>query len=238
MAATKIADTIASVRDFLVEKKARFWSDAELRELYRLGVDNLWGAILDVHGEHYMVVDTAHVSLRANADRLSGVPQDCFRVLLIEPRDTTADGDGRSVLFYPRKYNHPDFIGARTMSAQDPGLGRTVYYHVSGVGAPITAPVIYTAPKLSTTLDLRFVYCPTIAFEDENPIPGQSDNALKAWVLAYALAKEGPQGGRIPDAGWLGIYATEKQSILTRLTPRQEQEPEVVDDLFGGYGHM
>ena len=72
---------------------------------------------------------------------------------------------------------------------------------------------------------------------DINPVPGGSDNALKAWTIAYANAKEGPQGARIPDAGWLAVYATEKQTILTRLTPRQEQEPDVVDGLFDNYSY-
>lgn len=236
MAATEISDALAEVRDFLVEKSARFWSDTELKAVYRLGVNDLWGAILDVHGDHYMVVDETHVSLKANDTKLTGVPVECFRVLLIEPRDITATGNARQVLFTPKKYNHPDFVGARTLTAQDIGMASEIFYQMSGVGAPIDAPTILTAPKLSTDLALRFVYCPTIDVVDKNPIPGQSDNALKAWTIAYALGKEGAQGQRTPDPGWLGIYATEKQLILTRLTPRQEQEPDTVDDLFGGWG--
>lgn len=235
MAATAITDTLAEVRDFLVEKSARFWSDAELKAIYRLGVNDLWGAILDVHGDHYFINNDRDVVLRANDTKLSGVPDNCFRVLLIEPRDITTDGTGRQVLFTPRRFNHPDFAGARTLAAQDVGMAREVFYQMSGVGAPIAAPTILTAPKLSGDLALRFVYCPTIDVVDKNPIPGQSDNALKAWTLAYALGKEGAQGQRTPDPGWLGIYATEKQLILTRLTPRQEQEPETVDDLFQGW---
>jgi hypothetical protein len=240
MAATEITAALAEVRDFLVERSARFWSDAELKAVYRLGVNDLWGAILDLHGDHYMVVDEGQsgpgVVLKANATKLSGVPPACFRVLLIEPRDTTSDGVGGSVIFTPRKYNHPDFIAARTLTAQDIGMATEIFYQMSGVGAPIDAPTILTAPKLSTDLELRLAYCPTIDVVDKNPIPGQSDNALKAWTIAYALGKEGAQGQRTPDPGWLGIYATEKQLILTRLTPRQEQEPDTVDDLFGGWG--
>lgn len=240
MAATEITTAIADVRDFLVEKTAKFWTDAELRAIYRLGVNDLWGAILDVHGDHYLVVDEGQsgpgVVLKTNATSLSGVPAACFRVLLIEPRDTTATGSGRAVLFTPRKYNHPDFIAARTQTAQDVGMATEIYYQLSGVGAPIDAPTVLTAPKITADLALRFVYCPTIDVVDKNPIPGQSDNALKAWTIAYALGKEGAQGQRTPDPGWLGIYATEKQLILTRLTPRQEQEPDTVDDLFGGWG--
>lgn len=235
MAATPIATTITDVRAFLQEKKARFWADDELKAIYTLGVSDLWGAILDLHGEHYMKVDGDHVVLKANTDQLYGIPPDCFRVLLIEPRDISANGTGRQVLFTPRKYNHADFIAARTRSAGDPTSLGEVFYHVTGVGAPIDPPTILIAPRLSSDLNLRLAYCPTIDVVDQNPIPGQSDNALKAWTIAYALGKEGPQGARIPDAGWLSIYATEKQSILVRLTPRQEQEPEVVEDFFSGY---
>jgi hypothetical protein len=231
MAATTIADIIVQVRAFLVETTARFWSDAELTSIFTLGVNDLWGAILDVHGEHYMTVDATNVSVAANAASLSGVPADCFRVLLIEARDTTTS-PGRDVLFVPKKYNHPDFRAARSQTASTAANAGVILYHVSGVGAPISAPVIYTAPMLSETLLLRLAYCPTITVSTSNPIPGQSDNALKAWTLAYALGKEQGQGQRVPDPGWLSVYSTEKQLILVRLTPRQEQEPEVVDSFL------
>ena len=52
-----------------------------------------------------------------------------------------------------------------------------------------------------------------------------------AWTVAFARAKE--REDRSPDPAWLAIYATEKQNILTRLTPRQTQEPEIVGDMFG-----
>lgn len=232
MSATAVSTTITQVRQFLLETSARFWTDAELIAIYGLGVNDLWGGILDLHGEHYMVVDDTHVALKSGASQLSGVPDDCFRVLLIEPRDTTSSGTGHAVLFTPRKYNHSSFINARTRTSLDPDSTGEIFYHLSGVGAPISAPTILTAPKVTADLNLRFVYCPTLTVTDANPIPGQSDNALKAWTIAYALGKEGQQGARMPDAGWLSIYATEKQLILTRLTPRQEQEPEVVEDFF------
>lgn len=230
MAATLVTDQITEIRAFLVETTARFWSDAELTRIYTLGVNDLWGAILDVHGEHYMTVDTTNVSLAASATQLTGVPADCFRVLLIEPLDTTSSGS--RIKFTPKKYNSDQFIAARTIAAIDPSSCSEIYYHVSGVGAPISAPVIYTAPLTNAALSLRFVYCPTITVTTQNPIPGQSDNALKAWTLAYALGKEQTQGQRVPDPGWLSVYATEKQLILTRLTPRQEQEPEVVENFL------
>ena len=234
MAPTPITQTLKDVRNQLVEPRPRFWSDEELTGIYKLGVQDLWGAILDLHADHYSVVDETHVSLPANKSQLAGVPDDCFRLLLIEPRDTTSTGDGYAVTFTPRKFNHPDFSAARTQSASDVSSVGEVYYHVTGVGSPIAAPVVLTAPKLSANLLLRIQYCQMIDVTDSNPIPGGSDNALKAWTIAYARAKETED--RTPDAGWLQVYATEKQLILTRLTPRQEQEPEVVENFIIGAG--
>jgi hypothetical protein len=110
-----------------------------------------------------------------------------------------------------------------------------IYYDVTGPGAPIAAPVIRVAPIISTDLTLRLAYYPMLEVEDINPVPGGSDNALKAWTIAFALAKEGPQGQRTPDPGWLAVYANEKQTILTRSTPRQEQEADTVDGLFDNF---
>jgi hypothetical protein len=241
MAATTVASIITQVRDQLVESVARFWSDTELAAIMNLGAVDLWGAILDLHQDHYFRIDAVNPVLRANEDEVSGIPADCFRVQLIEPRGTTSTVSGHQVIFVPRKYNHPDFIVARTLEAADPGSGtaRQIYYQIVGEGAPASPPHIVTAPRLSADLSLRLVYNPsldTLTATSINPVPGGSDNALKAWTIAYARAKE--TDGRTPDAGWLGIYATEKQLILTRLTPREEQEPDVVEDLFQGYGSL
>jgi hypothetical protein len=242
MAATQISSIITQVRAALIETTARFWTDAELLAIMNLGVVDLWGAILDLHQDHYFRVNTSDVVLRANATEISGIPEDCFRVTLIEPRDTTVTASGHQVLFVPRKYNHPDFIIARTLDAQDPGSlpARQLYYAIVGEGSPTGAPQILTAPVLSADLNIRLVYNPTASVSnvnDINPIPGGSDNALKNWTLAYAKPKD--QGGSVtPDAGALGVYATEKAMLLTRLTPREEQEPEIVEDMFQGYGSM
>ncbi len=50
--------------------------------------------------------------------------------------------------------------------------------------------------------------------------------------VAWARAKQSSDG--TPDAGWLAIYSTDKQGLLTALTPRQEQEEEVVEGMFEG----
>lgn len=236
---TKISDIIVQVRSQLIEDTARFWSDNELIRIIRLGALDLWGAILDLHQDHYFKV-VKSVVLKANEEELSGVPIDCFRVQLIEPADTTDSATGRQFLFVPRKYKDADFAVARTLAAQDPSMtsNRTIYYQLVGVGSPIEAPKILTAPKLSSDLPIRLAYNPTIwPYSDEmqfNPVPGETDNALKAWALAYARAKETED--RQPDAGWLSIYGTEKKNVLVRLTPREEQEPEVVEDFMQGFG--
>lgn len=238
MAVTTIAAILTQVRAQLVEPVARFWTDAELKDIMRLGAVNLWGAILDLHQDHYFKTNAADPVLKANATEISGVPEDCFRVLLIEPADTSPSSAGRSTIFLPRKFNHPDFRVARSLSAQEGQSGRTIYYAIVGTGSPLGPPQILTAPYIPSDLHVLIAYNPTLKWDgDNNPVPGESDNALKAWTIAFAMAKEGPAGERIPDAGWLSVYATEKQTILTRLTPRQEQEPEVVEDLFQGYGN-
>lgn len=242
MAATPISSIITQVRRQLIETKKgrRFWDDDELKDIFKLGVMDLWGAILDLHQDHYFKViegdDARPVILEAGKSVLTNVPEDCFRVMLIEPNDTTVTDTTGGVVFAPRKYNHPDFITARTLGSLDSAVtAGIIYYDVTGPGAPIAAPVIRVAPKIGSNLTLRFAYYPMLEVDDINPVPGGSDNALKAWTIAYALAKEGPQGARVPDASWLAVYATEKQTILTRSTPRQEQEADTVDGLFDNF---
>ncbi len=243
MAATLVTSLLTQVRRQLVETTARYWSDAELTDILKLGAMDLWGAILDLHQDHYFAVQESEgaegVRLEASSSQLVNVPDDCFRVMLIEPLRTNLDPwGGLSCSFVPKKYNHPDFITARSWGNEESALtAGIIYYDVTGPGAPISAPIIRIAPRISTTIKLRMAYYPMLEVNDINPIPGGSDNALKAWTIAYANAKEGPQGARIPDAGWLAVYATEKQTILTRMTPRQEQEADVVDGLFSNYSY-
>lgn len=237
---TLITEIVAQARLTLLEETydptvptTSFWNDTELADIITLGIKDLWGAILDVHAEHYMTVDITHVTLPAGANQLAGVPADVFRVLLIEPRDTTTNGQSTMIQFVPRKYQSMEFRAARSQVAIDSASGAVVFYTVSGVGSPVSAPTIYTAPPVSSTIPIRLVYCPTIVpVGGVNPIPGESDNALKSWCIAWARAKE--REDRSPDPNWLATYATEKSNLLTRITPRQEQEPDVVEDLFGG----
>lgn len=215
-----------------------FWTDAELLDYAKEGVTDLWAAILDLHQEHFLTIDESNVSLAASSSSLTGVPTDVFRVHLIEPRDTTSANSARNVNFVPRDYNSKDFINARAETSVEPSDGTVIFYALIGAGTPIGAPTVKTAPLLSSALPLRFVYVPslpvsTYATTDNHPIPGEADNALISWMVAFARARE--REDRAPDAGWLAIYATEKQSLLTRLTPRQTQEPDYVEGMFEGY---
>lgn len=208
------------------------WSSAELVDLFNKCKNDLWGAIIDLNQEHWLTVDTTLVSISANGTTMSGVPTDVFRVHLIEPADTTDAGTRASVLFVPRDYNSQEFIYARTLGAQDPSQPNVYYYAITSQGAPVGAPTIHIAPPPSSAFaagSLRFVYVPiqtALTAASDNPIPGESDQAMIAYCVAFARAKE--REDRSPDPNWLAIYATEKQAILTRLTPRQSQEPEVV----------
>ncbi len=236
--ATTIGDIITDARFELKEPVASYWSDAELLGHFKKGVNDLWGAIIDLNQEHYLTVDTTNVSLAANSDALTGVPADCFRVELIEPRVVTSSGATPDVMFWPRDYKSSAFRNARQLSAQDPLGGLDIFYTLTQAGSPVGAPTVLTAPQVSSAVLLRFVYTPGPGSKDftlnsVNPIPGESDNALMAWTIAYARVKD--REDRSPDPNWLAIYSTEKQSLLVRMTPRQTQEPDVVEDVFGGF---
>jgi hypothetical protein len=235
--ATLLSSIESQARKHLKEDTASFWTSAELIDIINKGIKDLWGMVVDLHQEHFLTVDIASVSLAADATSLAGVPSDTFRVHLIEPLDTTTNASGGGILFRPRDYNSHEFINARAMPAQDPSAGMIVYYALSSAGAPVGAPTVHIAPKLSSAVTgIRFAYVPTpaaVVAAGNNPIPGESDNALIAWCVAYARAKE--REDRSPDPNWLAVYATEKTNLQVRLTPRQTQEPVMVDDFFGGW---
>ena len=215
-----------------------FWDDEELFEIAKRGTTDLWAAYIDLHQEHFLSINETDVSLASGDTQLSGVPIDTFRVYLIEPLDPTTT----QCVFLPRPYNHPDFIAARAWGAQtlvSPITSLRIYYCMTGAGTPNSTPVILTAPPLAAAVCVRFAYVPTLSIHNykletaRNPIPGESDLALIAWICAYMRTKE--RDDRSPDPAWLQVYATEKQSLLARSTPRQEQDVEVVDSVFGEY---
>lgn len=214
-----------------------FWTEQELLDILIAGCKDLWRAIVDLHQGHFTTIDVTNVSAAANATSLTGVPADCFRVLMIEPRDVTDVNADANVYFKPKQYHSAAFQTARSLSGSfSSNDDTTILYDILNAGSPVAAPSIVIAPALSGTLLLRLVYVHTLATlteSSDNPIPGESDNALIAWGVAHARAKE--REDRMPDPAWISVYATDKQSLLTVLTPRQEQEEEVVEGLFDGY---
>jgi len=234
--ATTFTVLTTRTRERLVETTASFWTDAEILAFLIDGAKDLWRAILDLNQEHFLTNDVTNVSLAADATSLTGVPTDVFRVAIIEPRDTTSDGSAPDLQFLPRDFNHPDFAAARSVAAQSPN-GIQVFYCLINAGAPVAAPSILTAPKLNAAVTLRLVYNQTLGTltgSSDNPIPGEADNALINYAMAYLMGKQ-TEGNLTPDPEWLSLYATEKKNILIALTPRQTQEPETVEGYMEEY---
>lgn len=232
--ATLISSIETQSRRHLLETTASYWTSAELVDLIGKGILDLWRDIVDLKAEYYFTRDNTNVSLAANTATITGVPTDVHKVYLIEARDTSSTSSNRNLKFTPLDYNHPRFIAARSLDDIDPSNAE-IYFSITGQGAPVAAPTIYVAPQVSSAVNLSFVYVPVLATTDlesgDNvPIPGEADNALIAWTVAFARAKE--REDRSPDPNWLSVYATEKQHLLQSLGLRQLQEPTYVDALF------
>jgi len=231
--ATLLSALETEVRLALNEPVARFWSSAELIGIMNRGIHDLWRGVNDLRLEHFSTLDVTNVSQAASATTLTGVPSDCVRVHMLEPRDLSSSSSNRGIQYVPLPYNDPKFQSARSLSAIDAASGGTVYWVQADAGGPVAAPTIYVAPKLSAAVNLSMTYVPSLAVLtaiSTNPVPGESDNAVIAWTVAYARAKE--RDDRAPDAGWLAIYGSEKQNILVSLSPRQTQEPVVATAMF------
>jgi len=232
---TLIKDLIPVVRDKLIEPQPSFWGDDELVKIMCNGIRDLWRDIVDLKGEHYITLDTTHVSLAANATSLTGVPSDVHKVYMIEPLDLTVNGSNHGLLFKPLEYNNNTFQLARSREAIDPA-NDTIYYAIWGKGSPVTAPTIMVAPKVTSAVSLAFTYIPTLGTltaESAIPIPGEADNALIWWTVAFARAKEAED--RAPDAAALMIYGTEKQHLLQSLGLREYQEAHFCEAMFTEY---
>jgi hypothetical protein len=231
--ATLISAIVTNARVHLIETTASFWTDAELAQHAVFAIQDLWKAVIDNFQDYFLTIDETNVSYAANGGALTGVPADCFRVKSIEPRTLT--DPTHVMLFRPLDFTHPAFIQARASAARDPG-GTIFFYDILSTGSPTGTPTIRVAPPTNSAILLRLVYVPTLGAltaASTNPIPGHSDNAVMAWTIAYARAKE--REDRSPDPEWLSLYSTEKQAILTAITPRQEDEPEFVESLFEPY---
>ena len=233
--ATTLATIITNARVKLLETSASFWTDAELLVDAIDGVRDLWKAVLALDEGHFYTQDITLVSMAASTKTLTGVPADVFRVVLIEPRDLSSTATVQDMTFEPRALNHPDFSGARSLGDVS-ASGRTIFYSVLGAGSPVAAPTIEVAPTISAAVNLRLTYVAGLAAmtsASNNPIPGESDHAVMAWIIAHARAKE--RADRSPDPEWLAMFAADKAHLLASLTPRQTQEPEVAEAFFESY---
>lgn len=233
--ATLISAITPSVREHLVEATAKFWSDTELANLTIRGIRDLWRDIVDLKQEHYLTVDVTNVSMAANATTLTGVPTDVHKVYMVEPRDLTVNSSNHGLLFKPLDYNDSTFQLARSRDPIDPA-NDTIYYAITQQGAPVGAPTVLVAPKVTSVVNIAFSYVPTLGTltsASTVPIPGEADNALIAWTVAFARAKE--REDRSPDPAWLTVYATEKQHLLQSLGLREYQEPTYVNAMFSEY---
>lgn len=228
-----------------------FWTEDELHQHLVNAAKDLWKAIVDLHQGHFSrYVDstttpvgtlTLPAGVSGRMTFMTGVPSDCFRILNIEPEDLGSNSSTIVRYFKPKQMQHQDFQAARAMSLQDNTTYLTIYYDILNAGSPVAEPQIVTAPPISSSLACRLMYVytlPTLLDTDTNPIPGESDNAMIAWAVAYAKQKEQDSSNRVPDPGWLAVYNTEKQGLLVALTPRQEQEEEVVEGMFEGQDYV
>lgn len=232
--ATLMSVLVARARKTLlepIEVTNGTWTDAELLAIGNSAIKDLWKGIIDLHHDHFVTTDIASMSLAAEATSVTGVPTDLFRVLMIQPR--TLGGSNTSLVFKPRpSVTHPDFVQA-SASRAIVGRNSVVYYVVQNAGAPVGAPAIVTAPPLSAALLLTVKYVPVladVALNGNNPIPGESDTAIVHYIIAFARAKERPD--RSPDPEHLSIYATEKRNGLVAMTPRSEQDVDVVQGFW------
>lgn len=229
--ATKIYTIERLVRQKLDEPMPRFWSSDEITQIIIAGIKDLWRDVVNLKQEHFMTINTS-VSIAAEATSLSSVPTDIHKILLIEPADLSTTTAYSGLSFRPLEYNDPKFQAARAQDSQDPS-GQVVYYAITGAGSPVGAPTIRVAPKLNSAVTLALSYVPTVetlTAQSNVPIPGEVDNALVAWAMAYARAKENEN--RTPDPEWLMNYEREKQHILQSLGVRQHQEDQITQALF------
>lgn len=238
MASTLISSLIGSVRATLKETApvaAPFWSDEELLDYCTRGAKDLWRAIVDLYEHHFLTINDTDVYVAANSSVLVGVPDDCYRVVLIEPRVIGSASVNPGLIFKPLPWQDGRFQNARALAAASPN-NQIIYYDQHTAGAPVAAPVVRIGPQLSDSVLLTIAYNHVLAPFDEddtNPIPGESDNALIAWMVAYARGKE--RDDTAPDPRWLQVYATEKANLIKQIPPRQIQEPEYVEGMFEGY---
>lgn len=230
--ATALSSLETQVRLALNEATASYWTSAELINFFNHGIRDLRRAIANQYQDYFLTVDATNVTVSASTATLSGVPADVGVVKYLEARDLTSASANRGLYFVPCDLGDPKFRAARGEEDVDP-TEVVIYYHVHGAGGPIAAPTITIAPQTTSAVNLTLAYWPSftaLISSDNNPIPGESDQALIAYGLAFARAKEIEGGG--PDPAYLAIYKAEKDGILASLAPRNQHMPRYVEALF------
>lgn len=231
--ATTLQTILNMTRDALNEAVPRYWSDAELLRYMNRGIRDAWRQISVTNQNYQFQIDVA-ATLDANATTVTGVPSNLSVLFQIESVDMVA----HPITFIGKEYTSADFQNARRQAdAQDPTQPAVVYYCLTGAGAPVAAPTIHVAPTVSAQVALAIAYRPTIGAElaasGTVPLPGEVDQALVHWTVAHALGRE--RGDAAPDSTRMGWYQSEIDKILVAITPRDEQEDQVVEAMFEPY---
>ena len=232
--ATLVSTIETAVRFRLEEPVAKFWSSAELVDIIGAGIRDLWRDVVDLKQEHFITISEA-VTMDANTGTLTGVPADVHKIVMIAPLDNGDSSSNRALIFRPADYNSGDFQNALSKPAITPS-NDTIFYAITAAGAPVAAPTIRVAPHVTSEVTLSFAYVPTVGTISAGstvPIPGEADNAIIAWTVAFARAKE--REDRAPDPNWLMVYGTEKAHLLKSLELRQYQEPSFAEAVFEPY---
>jgi hypothetical protein len=230
--ATLLSALETAVRDNLVAPAAtdQFWTSAEIIRLINLGAKDLWRKLKDTYQKHHYTIDITNVSLAASSNALSGVPVDVHDVTHIRARVPSSYPNLR---FVRKDYASDEFEAALAVTAQEATQIGIIFYDLVGAGGPVAAPTIKAAPQVNAEILLELGYVPTIGSQtsaQDNPIPGESDQALIAYATAFCLAKQ--REDQQPDPTWLQIYATEAENIITGATPRSLQDPEIAMGMF------
>lgn len=228
--ATTLQTIINMTRDALNEAVPRFWSDAELLRYMNRGIRDSWRQISMTNQNYSFTLSTA-VTLAASSSVLANVPADLAIVFQLESVDMVA----QPINFIGLEYTRAEFQNARrSAQALDPSQPGVIYFSVVGAGGPVAAPTIYVAPQVSAAMTLALAYRPTIGAElaatGTVPLPGELDQALVHWTTGYALGRE--RGSSQPDVEHLKLYQRELDVILAAITPRDEQEDNVVIAMF------
>lgn len=228
--ATTIQTIITRARRALNETTARFWSDTELLDLAQMGIEDLWKAVKATNKKHLITSTTSTISASTPYFSAPDNIADIYGLEVAAP-DTNVN-----LHFKKADYFQAEFQQARFASAAE-ARETVVLYDIFGPGgnaASSGSTTIQIAPKLTSAVGVTLYYVPTpssASTTSSNPIPGASDNALIAWVIAFARARE--REDRAPDSEWLAVYNTEKQNLLTSvLDPRDKSEEVYVEGMF------